>query len=156
MAAEDEKAKKILALESAGLMIPLVFLRVQALVERELTYGEPEIKDVPGVLDQAISDLSPVPVKLRKSSDHRFGPIFTHNEFEHGLSLPRFAYRFDSMPVPCSLVRIANARGISERRRISHMNAAYAAYEGGAGPAVSQAIERMKVIRKEPVPDPRP
>lgn len=38
----------------------------------------PEIKDVPGVLDQAILDLSPVPVKLRKSSDHRFGPIFTH------------------------------------------------------------------------------
>lgn len=156
MAAEDEKAKKILALESAGLMLPLIFLRVQALVEHELTYGAEDLKDVPGVLDQAISDLSPVPVKLRKSSDHRFGPVFTDNHIEHGLSLPRFAYRFNGSPVPCSLVRIANARAIAERSRISHMNAAYAGYEGGAGPAISQAIERMKVIRNEPVPDPRP
>lgn len=155
MTAEDEKAKKNLALDSAGLMIPLVFLRVQALVERELTYGAPEIKDVPAVLDQSISDLSAVPVKLRRSSDHRFSTIFTDNKIEHGLKLPRFAYRFNGMVVPCSLIRIANARAISERRRISHMNAAYAAYEGGAGPAISQAIERMKIIRNEPVPDSR-
>jgi hypothetical protein len=152
MEAADKKFKRILALESAGLMVPLVFLRVQALVERELTYGAKEIKDVPGVLEQAISDLSPVPAKLRKSSDSRFGPLFTQNSEEHGLRLTWHAYLFNGRPVPCSLVRIANSRAISESSRRSRMNAEYASYEGGAGPAISQAMEQMRIIRDEPVP----
>jgi hypothetical protein len=147
----QETAMRELALQSAALMMPLVFLRVQALVERQRTYLAPEIKDVPPLLDQAISDLSPLPGNLKTLSDARFGALFVQQDSEHA-GLSWYAYDFNRVAVPCSLTKLTNARAISEHSRRHRMDAEYASFEDGAGPVITSTIEKMQRIRNQPLP----
>ena len=75
----QEAALVDLALEAAALVIPLTFLRVQAMVEREATYGAQEIDDVRAFLGRMVNRLAPVLPNLRERSDGRFSQLGTRD-----------------------------------------------------------------------------
>jgi hypothetical protein len=151
MEAPQEKAFLNLALESAALQMSLVFLRIHAMVERERTFGAEEIKDVPAVLDRTIAVLSPVVRNLKIRSDSRFSSLRTMVSSGPGPRVSFFAFDFNGAPVPCFLTQTPDALRKSEQRRRERIDEEFNAYQGGAGPAVTQVIELMKKMRSEPV-----
>jgi hypothetical protein len=64
-----------LALEAWAVYVPLLFLRAQAMAERETTYGAQEAKDALLSFDMALPRLAGLLAYLRAQSDSRFGPI---------------------------------------------------------------------------------
>lgn len=140
-----------LALESVALSMPLVFLRVQAMVERQKIYGSQDVKGIPRALNRAVDRLSPVPIQLRAWSDARFGPLIVQTTKDPGPKISYYAFRFNNMSIPCFPTRVTNARAMSEKNRRSRMDAEYAGYRGGAGPAITRGMERMRFISKQPL-----
>lgn len=64
-----------LALEAWTVYVPLLYLRAQAMTEREVTYGGPEIVDSLPSFDMAMSRLTGLLSYLRTQSDRDFGPV---------------------------------------------------------------------------------
>lgn len=64
-----------LALEAWTVYTPLVFLRAQAMAEREATYGGHEARDALPSFDAAGPRLQALLQHLRRISDARFGPV---------------------------------------------------------------------------------
>jgi hypothetical protein len=141
-----------LALESAGLVIPLIFLRVQAMVEREITYGAQEIDDTRGFLDRMVNRLAPVIPNLRERSDSRFTELGIWKDPEPGVNFRVYYYKFSGLMVMCFPTTLPNARERSESSRAARMNAEFLRFEGGAAPVLSEAIAAMEKIRDAPDP----
>ena len=64
-----------LALEAWTVYVPLLYLRAQAMAEREFTYGTPELVDSLSSFDMAMSRLTGLLSYLRTQSDKGFGPV---------------------------------------------------------------------------------
>lgn len=64
-----------LALEAWTVYVPLLYLRAQAMTEREVTYGTPEIADSLASFNMAISRLTGLLSYFRTQSDKNFGPV---------------------------------------------------------------------------------
>jgi hypothetical protein len=141
-----------LALECAALAVPLTFLRVQAMVERELTHGAREIDDAQEFLDEIVNRLSPVLPNLRRRSDRRFTELRIRDDPEPGVDFQVFVYRFSGAEVICFPVKFPNSRERSERSRAARMDGEFLRFEGGAAPVLSEALAAMERMRDTPVP----
>lgn len=64
-----------LALEAWTIYLPLLYLRAQAMIERQRTYGAPETEDALSSFDMAIARAAGLLAYLRQQSDSRFGPV---------------------------------------------------------------------------------
>ena len=64
-----------LAFEAWAIYIPLLYLRAQAMAEREITYGADETADALESFDKAIPRLTSLLAHLRQQSDGLFGPV---------------------------------------------------------------------------------
>lgn len=68
-----------LAFESYAIYVPLLFLRAQAMVERERTYGEKEVADIIPSFDLAIPRLRKLLEHLRAKSHAQFSEVIGHH-----------------------------------------------------------------------------
>lgn len=64
-----------LALEAWSIYVPLLYLRAQAMMEREITYGADEAHDALPSFDLALPRLDGLLAHLRRVSDNRFGEV---------------------------------------------------------------------------------
>lgn len=142
----DELEFRDLALESAALTIPTLYVRAQAMAERQATYGAPEVKDIHSAFDVAIPRFRVLAAYVHRESDRRFGMI----------RLP--ALRRDQSPVGLHWVftgpgvgqfecGVVGEEGSYERCveiRNRRMQAAYATYLNGAGPTLEEAVKGME------------
>lgn len=64
-----------LALEAWTVYVPLLYLRAQAMTERQVTYGTSEVRDALPSFDMALSRLAGLLAYLRTQSDKEFGPV---------------------------------------------------------------------------------
>ena len=64
-----------LALEAWAIYVPLLYLRAQAMTEREVTYGAEEAADALVSFDMALARLHGLLAHLRRQSDSQFGPV---------------------------------------------------------------------------------
>jgi hypothetical protein len=146
-----------LALDAAALVLPLTFLRVQAMVEREVTYGAQEIGDVRGFLDQMVNRLAPVLPNLRERSDSRFtGLHILDDEPEPGVEFEVYYFRFNGVEVRCRPVALPDALERSEQIRAARMDAEFLRFQNGAAPVLSEAIAAMERMRDAPEPSTGP
>lgn len=64
-----------LALQAWAIYVPLLYLRAQAMTERQVTYGADETKEALLSFDMALSRLAGLLSYLRGQSDRQFGPV---------------------------------------------------------------------------------
>jgi hypothetical protein len=64
-----------LALEAWAVYVPLLYLRAQAMTERQVTYGADETTEALLSFDMAIPRLDGLLAYLRRQSDSQFGPV---------------------------------------------------------------------------------
>jgi hypothetical protein len=146
----QEAALVDMALEATALAIPLTFLRVQAMVEREITFGAQEIDDARDFLDRMVDRLAPVLPNLRVRSDRRFSELQIWRDPEPGVNFRVYFYRFDGQMVMCLPTNTPDARVRSDSSRTARMNAEFLRFKGGAAPVLSEAIAAMERIRDAP------
>jgi hypothetical protein len=108
--------------------LSLLYLRAQAMTEREVTYGADEIDDILPTFEVALQRMYGVILYLRDLSDARFGPVITrrHPDFTERVVGYMFKHNF----MFCGYLNRPDAIESANEERERHMNSAYAAYEG--------------------------
>jgi len=136
-----------LALESATVYIALMFLRVQVMMEHQVAWGAPAVRDIPPLLRRAIARLEMLRRCVRRESDDRFGPVQVTRSADY--TSPVYGYRFDGRMIVCGPANRAGANAACDARRAQKMNWEYSRYRDGAGPVLAQAFESMSRVRAD-------
>jgi len=118
-----------LALESWPIYLAVIYLRAQAMTERQVTYGATELADALPSFDAAATRIEGLLAYLREQSDRRFGPI-RGRIVENPPAIVTF-YSFLGTPVVCGTPTAADPRKC-ERARARHMDSAYDDVDGVA------------------------
>lgn len=95
MDADEDATLVDLALESAALVLPLTFLRIQAMIERELVYGAREIDDARRYAGDLANRLARILPNLRRRSNSRFTGLSIWRDPEPGSNVENYSYRFN-------------------------------------------------------------
>jgi len=108
--------------------LSLLYLRAQAMTEREVTYGADEIEDILPTFEVALQRMYGVSLYLRDMSDVRFGDVVTrrHPDF----TAPIVGYMFEHNFMFCGYLNRPDAIESANEDRERHMDSAYASYEG--------------------------
>jgi hypothetical protein len=108
--------------------LSLVYLRAQAMTEREVTYDADEIDDILPSFEVALQRMHGVSSYLRDMSDARFGAVITrrHPDF----TSPVVGYMFEHNFMFCGYLNRPDAIARANEERERHMDSAYASYEG--------------------------
>ena len=133
-----------LALETWAVYVPLLYLRAQAMTERQLTYGSSEIADILPSIDEAIPRLKLLLSHLRVVSDGRFGKITCRpipDSQDHRVCW----YRMGAGQIICGSLRDPGGVEKCNRARRRHMDTAYSAFEGVR--EITAAIEQLEQTR---------
>jgi len=115
-----------LALQSWPIYLSVLYLRSQAMTERQVTFGAAELKDSLPEMDAALMRLDGLLTYLRKQSHARFGAI-TFRVREKPPSIVTF-YSFLGEQFVCAM--LPKSPKNCELARARHMDTAYAAFEG--------------------------
>lgn len=120
-----------LALEAWAIYVPLLYLRAQAMTERQVTYGANEAQDALLSFDMALSRLSGLLSYLRGQSDRQFGPVVCRPVPDSQDSRVCW-YWWGNEQFICGSTR--DPRGVEkcQRSRASNMDRAYRDFEGVA------------------------
>jgi hypothetical protein len=137
-------SQEALALESWSVYVPLLFLRAQAMTERQVTYGASEISDIAPSFDLALPRLGALLALLRRRSDGEFGEVVCKPIPDSQDSRVCWYYHKAGQFI-CGSLR--DPRGLEKCRayRAAHMEQAYGAYEG-VGP-LTQARDQLQQSR---------
>jgi hypothetical protein len=149
-----------LALDAWPIYLSLIYLRAQAMTERQVTYGSVEAKDALPSMNTALPRLQGLLAYLRRQSDNRFGSIVCTPVTEG--QIPRMCIylwnaentvaevldtdRSDSRQVVCGT--LSDPEGpISKchRARTRHMDDAYRGFEGVV--QITAAAEQLEDAR---------
>lgn len=144
--AADEGEFRDLALESAALAIPTIYVRAQAMAERQFTYGAAEVKDIHSSFELLIPRFQLLAAYVHRESDRRFGPIrMPALRRDQSLVGIRWTYNGPGVGVvECGLVLEAGSYEQCNEIRKRRMLTAYAAYLDGAGPTIEEAVAGMR------------
>ena len=126
--ADDVDGNPQLALESWPIYLSVVYLRAQAMTERQVTFGASELKDALPSFDSALMRIDGLLSHLRKQSDRRFGPI-RGRLIGNPPSIVIIFYSFLNTQIVCGTPTAADPRKC-ERTRARHMDAAFDSIEG--------------------------
>jgi hypothetical protein len=138
-----------LALETWAVYVPLLYLRAQAMTERQATFGADETREAMLSFDMAIPRLGGLLAWLRQQSDSQFGPVVCKPMpdsddskvcwywWRHG---PNVAEQFI-----CGSTR--DPRGVEkcQQSRARNMEATYRAFDGVA--EITAAAEQLQDAR---------
>lgn len=144
---DAETTTRTLALESAAILAPLIYVRAQAMAERQFTYKNPEIRDIPHSLDDGARSLRHVATYVRTESDGRFTTVATHRDPESHRQV--FGYRFSGRLIPCGPVAMNGTFAQCQEQRRRHIQGASVTYLDGAGPVLTAAASQMAHISAE-------
>jgi hypothetical protein len=120
--------------------LSLLYLRSQAMTEREVTYDADEIKDILPTVEEALQRMQGVQQYFRDMSDARFGSVVTrrHPDF----TAPIVGYMFEHHFMPCGYANDPDVIQRANDLRDRHMDSAYAVYEGV--PETHEAIAELQ------------
>jgi hypothetical protein len=118
-----------LALEAWTIYVPLLYLRAQAMTERQTTYGASELKDALESFDMAVPRLAGLLAYLRGQSDSQFGPVVCRPIPDSQDSRVCW-YWWGNEQFICGSTR--DPRGVDkcQRSRATNMDRAYEAFAG--------------------------
>jgi hypothetical protein len=119
-----------LALDAWPIYLSLIYLRAQAMTERQVTYGSAEAQDALPAFDAAIPRLDNLLAFLRRQSDARFGPVVCrrHPDFQRTVCW----YQWGRTQEICGSLSDPTGIAKCQRARARHMESAYQSFEGVA------------------------
>ena len=128
---ETVGANPDLALEAWAIYVPLLYLRAQAMTERQVTYGADETDDALLSFDMALPRLTGLLSHLRRVSDSHFGPVVCRPLPDSQDSRVCW-YQWGNEQFICGSTR--DPRGVAkcQESRTRNMELAYRAFEGVA------------------------
>jgi hypothetical protein len=134
-----------LAFEAWTIYLPLLYLRAQAMIERQRTYGAQETADALSSFDMAIPRAAGLLAYLRQVSDSRFGPVVC-KPVPDSQDTRVCWYWWGNEQFICGSTR--DPRGVDKCRqsRIRNMDGAYEAFEGVA--EIKAAAEELRQARE--------
>jgi hypothetical protein len=123
----------IRAMPDAGLAawppyLSLLYLRAQAMTEREVTYGADEIEDILPTFEIALQRMYGVIQYQRDISDARFGAVVTRQHPDFTATI--VGYMFEHNFMFCGYLDRPDAIELANEQRERHMDSAYFASEG--------------------------
>lgn len=133
-----------LALEAWAIYVPLLYLRAQAMTERQVTYGADETDDALVSFDMALARLAGLLAHLRRVSDSQFGPVVCRPLPDSQDSRVCW-YRWGNEQFICGSTR--DPRGVAkcQESRTRNMDFTYVAFEGVA--EITAAFEQLQDAR---------
>jgi hypothetical protein len=118
-----------LALETWAVYVPLLYLRAQAMAERQTTFGKQETSEALLSFEMALPRLQGLLSYLRRESDSRFGGIVC-KRVPDSQDRQVCWYYFAHKQYICGSLRDPKGLDKCQRARARHMDSAYRGYRG--------------------------
>lgn len=137
-------ANPALALEAWAVYVPLLYLRAQAMTEREATFGADESREALLSFDMGIPRLQGLLAYLRAQNDNQFGPVVCRPVPDSQDSTVCW-YWWGNEQFICGSTR--DPRGVDKcrRSRAANMESSYRAFPGVR--EITLAAEQMQIAR---------
>ena len=133
-----------LAFEASAIYVPLLYLRAQAMTERQITYGADETRNALQSFDMALPRLSRLLSILRARSDAQFGPVVCRPIPDSQDSRVCW-YMYKRTQFVCGSLRDPTGFQKCEQFRATHMDDAYSAFSGVQ--QISAALTQLRDAR---------
>jgi hypothetical protein len=133
-----------LAFQAWAIYVPLLYLRAQAMAERQITYGADETRDALQSFDMALPRLSRLLSILRAKSDAKFGPVVCRPTPDSQDSRVCW-YMYQHSQFICGSLSDPTGFRKCEQSRATHMDGAYSAFDGVQ--QISAALTQLQDAR---------
>jgi hypothetical protein len=134
-----------LAFEAWTIYLPLLYLRAQAMIERQRTYGVQETADALSSFDMAIQRAAGLLAYLRQVSDSRFGPVVC-KPVPDSQDARVCWYWWGNEQFICGSTRDPAGVLKCQQSRARNMDLAYQAFDGVA--EITAAAEELRDARE--------